>query len=426
MNDSKNRTQMLFAKEGILTPQMEHVAKSEGIATEMLMAELASGRAVIPCNINHTSLNPVGIGKALKCKINANIGSSALSSGLEEEKEKLDICLKYGADTVMDLSTGDNIARVRQYLIANSPITFGTVPIYEAIERVDSSLDLSAEGLLDVIESQAKDGVDYITVHCGLLQGMISKAKNRLTKIVSRGGALMAQWMLYHEKENPLYTHYDDLLDIARRYDVTLSLGDGLRPGCIADASDDAQFSELRTLAELTERAWEKGVQVMVEGPGHVPMDQIKHNIELQQEICHGAPFYVLGPLVTDVAPGYDHITTAIGGAMAGMYGAAMICYVTPKEHLGLPEANDVREGIIAARIAAHAADVATNKPGARDWDNAMSQARFDMDWNRQFDLAIDPDRAREYHGTDTDGCSRDHCTMCGPKFCSMKISKLL
>jgi len=426
MNDNKNSTQMMFARDGVLTPQMKYVAENEGVSPEMLMNELALGRAVIPCNINHTELKPIGIGRALKCKINANIGSSALSSGLEEEKEKLDICLKYGADTVMDLSTGDNIARVRQYLIAHSPITFGTVPIYEAIERVDSSLELSAEGILDVIESQAKDGVDYITVHCGLLRNMISKAKNRITKIVSRGGALMAQWMLYHEQENPLYTHYDDLLDIARRYDVTLSLGDGLRPGCIADASDDAQFSELRTLADLTERAWEKGVQVMVEGPGHVPMDQIKHNIELQQEVCHGAPFYVLGPLVTDVAPGYDHITTAIGGAMAGMYGAAMICYVTPKEHLGLPEANDVREGIIAARIAAHAADVATNKPGSRDWDNAMSRARFDMDWNKQFELAIDPDRAREYHGTDTDECSRDHCTMCGPKFCSMKISKLL
>jgi phosphomethylpyrimidine synthase len=326
----------------------------------------------------------------------------------------------------MDLSTGDNIASVRKYLLDNSPITFGTVPIYEAIERADNVLDLTADGLLDIIESQAQDGVDYITVHCGLLKGMIPHAKNRLTKIVSRGGALMAQWMLHHDQENPLYTHYDALLDIARKYDVTLSLGDGLRPGCISDASDDAQFAELHVLAELTKRAWEKDVQVMVEGPGHVPMDQIKHNIELQQELCFGAPFYVLGPLVTDIAPGYDHITTAIGGAMAGMYGAAMICYVTPKEHLGLPEAEDVRNGIIAARIAAHAADIATDKPGARDWDNAMSKARFEMDWHKQFELAIDPDRAIEYHGNKSLECDRDHCTMCGPKFCSMKISKML
>ena len=426
MIDTKCNTQMAQAKRGVITPQMEFVAKDEGIDSDEIRKLVAAGLAVIPANINHKLLKPAGIGRALKCKINANIGSSALSSGLEEEKEKLDICLKYGADTVMDLSTGENIALVRKYLIEHSPITFGTVPIYEAIERADNVLDLTAEGILDIIESQAKDGVDYITVHCGLLKDMVQFAKKRLTKIVSRGGALMAQWMIHHNTENPLYTHFDELLQICRRYDVTLSLGDGLRPGCIHDASDEAQFSELRILAELTKRARAADVQVMVEGPGHVPMDEIKHNIELQQELCDGAPFYVLGPLVTDIAPGYDHITTAIGGAMAGMYGAAMICYVTPKEHLGLPEAADVRDGIIAARIASHAADVALNKPGAREWDNAMSEARFNMDWSRQFELAIDPDKAREFHGNAEEECSRDHCTMCGPKFCSMKISKFL
>jgi phosphomethylpyrimidine synthase len=420
-------TQLYHARQGTVTPQMAFVAAREGLDPDTIRQELAAGRLVIPANINHPELEPAAVGQAVTCKINANIGNSALSSGMVEELSKLDICLRYGADAVMDLSTGQDIHAIREAILRHSPIPVGTVPIYEAMEGVEDVIDLTVDDLLRVIERQAAQGVDFMTIHCGVLRAFLPLIESRLTKIVSRGGALMAQWMRHHGQENPLYTHFDDILAICRRYDVTLSLGDGLRPGCLHDASDDAQFAELQVLGELTLRAWAQDVQVMIEGPGHVPMDQIQRNVELQQELCHGAPFYVLGPLVTDIAPGYDHITTAIGGALAGMYGVAMICYVTPKEHLGLPNAEDVRQGIIAARIAAHAADVARHKPGARDRDDAMSRARYAFDWQTQFDLALDPDRARDYR-RETLGhdCTTEYCSMCGPKFCSMRLSKAL
>jgi len=417
-------TQMHYARQGRITEEMAFVALREQLPPELIRAEVAVGRLVIPANIHHLELEPVAIGSAVTCKINANIGNSALSSGAEEELEKLRICLRYGADTVMDLSTGADIHAIREAIVRNSPVPVGTVPIYEAMEGVESVLDLSADDLLGVIERQAQQGVDYMTVHVGVLLEMMPRITGRLTKIVSRGGALMAQWMLHHGRQNPLFERFDDLLAICRRYDVTLSLGDGLRPGCLHDASDAAQFAELRALGELAERAWAQDVQVMIEGPGHVPLEQIQRNMELEQELCHGAPFYVLGPLVTDIAPGYDHITSAIGGAVAGMYGAAMICYVTPKEHLGLPNAEDVRQGIIAAKIAAHAADIARGKPGARDRDDAMARARYAFDWDAQFALALDPDRARQFR-QETLGlnCDTQYCSMCGPKFCSMRLS---
>jgi phosphomethylpyrimidine synthase len=416
---------MYYARQGIITEEMAFVALRERLDPAFVRDEVACGRLVIPANIRHIELEPAAVGRAVTCKINANIGNSALSSGIEEELEKLRICLRYGADTVMDLSTGSEIHTIREAMIRNSPVPIGTVPIYEAIEGVESVLDLTADDLLAVIERQAQQGVDYMTVHVGVLLEIMPLIERRITKIVSRGGALMAQWMLHHGKQNPLYERFDDLLAICRQYDVTLSLGDGLRPGCLHDASDEAQFAELKVLGALTERAWAQDVQVMIEGPGHVPMDQIEHNMRLEQEICHDAPFYVLGPLVTDIAPGYDHITTAIGGAMAGMFGASMICYVTPKEHLGLPNADDVRQGIIAAKLAAHAADVALHKPGARDRDDAMSRARYAFDWPAQFELALDPDRAREYR-RETLGlnCDTHYCSMCGPKFCSMRLSQ--
>ncbi|MEI7832105.1 MAG: phosphomethylpyrimidine synthase ThiC [bacterium] len=418
-------TQLRYAREGKITEEMAAVAEREHLPVEVIRAELAAGRLVIPANINHLELEPAAVGTAVTCKINANIGNSALSSGLDEELEKLRICLKHGADTVMDLSTGTDIHAIRERIIRNSPVPIGTVPIYEAIEGVEDPLDLTADDLLGVIERQAQQGVDYMTVHVGVLREMMPLIKPRITKIVSRGGALTAQWMLHHNKQNPLYERFDDLLEICQRYDVTLSLGDGLRPGCLHDASDDAQFAELRVLGELTKRAWAKDVQVMIEGPGHVPMDQIKRNMEMEKELCYGAPFYVLGPLVTDIAPGYDHITCAIGGAMAGMWGASMICYVTPKEHLGLPDAEDVRVGIISAKIAAHAADVALGKPGARDRDDAMARARYNFDWEEQFNLSLDPDRAREYRRQTLGlNCDTEYCSMCGPKFCSMKLSR--
>ncbi|MHB0935105.1 MAG: phosphomethylpyrimidine synthase ThiC [Armatimonadota bacterium] len=420
-------TQMHYARQGRVTEEMAFVAEREGLPVELIRDELAAGRLVIPANIHHVELEPAAVGKAVTCKINANIGNSALSSGIEEEIEKLRVCLRYGADTVMDLSTGEHIHAIREAIIRHSPVPVGTVPIYEAMEGVEDVTELTADGLLDVIERQAKQGVDYMTVHVGVLREFIPMVQSRITKIVSRGGALTAQWMQHHGKQNPLYERYDDLLQICRQYDVTLSLGDGLRPGCLHDASDEAQLAELKALGELAKRAWAQDVQVMIEGPGHVPMDQIQRNVELQQEICAGAPFYVLGPLVTDIAPGYDHITSAIGGAIAGMYGVAMICYVTPKEHLGLPNAEDVRQGIIAAKIAAHAADVATGKPGARERDDAMSRARYAFDWNAQFAHALDPDRARQFR-SETLGlnCDTEYCSMCGPKFCSMRLSKAL
>lgn len=421
------KTQLYYARQGEITGEMRFVAEREGLAPEKVREEIAAGRMIIPANIMHPELEPMAIGIASTCKINANIGSSPVSSGLAEEVEKLKISVKYGADTVMDLSTGKQIRETREAMLRASKVPIGTVPIYEAIERVDDPLELSADLLLEVIEEQAKQGVDYITVHCGIRWHHMPLAQKRLTGIVSRGGSLMSQWMIAHQQENPLYTHFDQLLDICQRYDVALSLGDGLRPGCLADASDEAQFAELETLGELTLRAWEKDVQVMIEGPGHVPLDQIEMNVKKQIEICHGAPFYLLGPLPTDIGAGYDHITSAIGGAMAGMYGASMLCYVTPKEHLGLPDLEDVRVGIAAHKIAAHAADIARHRPGARDRDDAMSRARYGFDWETQFKLSFDPERARAMHDESLSHDSfktAEFCSMCGPKFCSMRISK--
>ncbi|MBF0453397.1 MAG: phosphomethylpyrimidine synthase ThiC [Magnetococcales bacterium] len=424
---SGNVTQMHYARQGVITPEMEYVASHEGLEAEQVRSEVARGRMVIPANINHTELKPLAIGVASRCKINANIGNSQISSGLDEELEKLNLSVHYGADTVMDLSTGKHIKQIRNTILRNSPVPIGTVPIYEVIERVPDVRDLTPEMILQVIEEQARQGVDYMTVHCGVVMEVLPLIESRITKIVSRGGALMAQWMLHHEKENPLYTHFDQLLDICLKYDVTLSLGDGLRPGCLHDASDAAQFTELRVLGELTKRAWEKDVQVMIEGPGHVPLDQIEMNMEKERELCHEAPFYVLGPLVTDIAAGYDHIASAIGGAIAAWKGASMLCYVTPKEHLGLPNAEDVRAGIIAYKIAAHSADIARHRPGARDRDDEMSRARYGFDWNRQFELALDPERAREYHDEtlpEEAHKSAEFCSMCGPRFCAYKLSQ--
>jgi phosphomethylpyrimidine synthase len=367
------------------------------------------------------------IGINSKCKINANIGNSAVTSDLEGELKKLEMCIKYGADTAMDLSTGGNLDEIRTEIIKQSPIPIGTVPIYQAIQKVKDVSELTIDDILDVIGLQAQQGVDYMTLHCGVLQEYIPLVSGRITGIVSRGGSIMAEWMIKKGKQNPLYTHYDRVLEICKKYDVTISLGDGLRPGCIHDASDNAQFAELKTLGELTKKAWEEDVQVMIEGPGHVPMDQIDMNVKSQIEICYGAPFYVLGPLVTDIAPGYDHITSAIGAALAGWSGAAMLCYVTPKEHLGLPDPEDVRAGIIAYKIAAHAADIARHRPGVTDRDNELSRARYNFDWKKQFELALDPDRAREYHDTTLPHeyfKSAEFCSMCGPKFCSMHINR--
>lgn len=420
-------TQMYYARAGTITPEMAYVAAQESLLPELVRDEVARGRMVIPANINHPELHPVGIGLATRCKINANIGNSPISSGPDEELAKLQLSIRYGADTVMDLSTGRDIPVIRHTIIRNATVPIGTVPIYEAAERVRDIRDLTPKLILEVIEDQARQGVDYMTVHCGVTLAVLPLIDSRITKIVSRGGALMAQWMLHHNRENPLFEHFDDLLAICRRYDVTLSLGDGMRPGCLHDASDAAQFAELRTLGALTRRAWEQDVQVMIEGPGHVPMDQIEANMEMEREICHEAPFYVLGPLVTDIAAGYDHIASAIGGAIAAWKGASMLCYVTPKEHLGLPDADDVRVGIIAHKIAAHAADVARGRPGARQRDDDMSRARYGFDWRRQFELALDPDRAQEYHDQTLpeDAHKRaEFCSMCGPKFCAYKLSQ--
>lgn len=425
-----NKTQMHYARKGIITGEMEYVAKRENLTPEFVRSEVARGRMVIPANINHRSLEPMAIGINTLCKINANIGNSALTSDIPTELEKLRIAVKFGSDTVMDLSTGKNLNETRVAIIEASAVPVGTVPIYQALERVNGKPeDLTPEIMLEVIEDQAKQGVDYMTIHAGVLMEHLPLVAHRITGIVSRGGAIHAQWSLRHRKQNFMYTHYDQLLEICKTYDVTISLGDGLRPGCLADASDQAQFAELKTLGELTLKAWEKDVQVMVEGPGHVPMDQIPMNIQKQIELCHEAPFYVLGPLTTDIAPGYDHITSAIGAAIAGQAGAAMLCYVTPREHLGLPDINDVKQGVIAYKIAAHAADVARHRPGARDRDDALSRARFTFDWNRQFELSIDPEHARALHDeTLPDGYFKDaaFCSMCGPKFCSMHLSQEL
>lgn len=416
-------TQMYYARQGTITEEMRVVARREGVEPEYVRSEVARGRAIIPANPHHDALVPMGIGRNLSVKINANIGNSPTSSGLDEEVGKLLLAEKFGADTVMDLSTGKNIDPIRCAIIDRATVPIGTVPIYQALEEVHSIEDLSAELLLDVIERQAKQGVDYMTIHAGVLLEHLPHCQHRITGIVSRGGGILARWMVHHRRQNPLYVHFDQVLDIAARYDVTLSLGDGLRPGCLHDASDAAQFAELRTLGALTQRAWQRNVQVMIEGPGHVPMDQIAENNRLQAEICQEAPFYTLGPLVTDIAPGYDHITSAIGAAMTAWYGTAMLCYVTPKEHLGLPNAEDVRQGVIAYKIAAHAADVARGRPGARLRDDELSRARYTFDWNRQFELSLDPERARAMHDetlADDYFKTAEFCSMCGPKYCPM------
>ncbi len=430
-----NITQSALAKAGKITPAMLAVAQNERRTPESIRAEVAAGTIVIPANINHTSLNPIGIGKSLYTKINANIGNSTLSSCPKQELEKLRAALKYGADTVMDLSTGANIVNIRQTIIANSTVPIGTVPVYEALARCGTANNLSVELIIDVIREQAEQGVDYMTIHAGLLREHIPMAKKRMLRIVSRGGAILAKWMQEHQQENPFYTAFDQILEICAKYDVTLSLGDGLRPGCLADASDEAQFAELAVLGQLVTRCRNAGVQAMVEGPGHVPLDQIEMNMKKEDEICAGAPFYILGPVVVDCAPGYDHISSAIGAALGAFHGAAMLCYVTPKEHLGLPNSEDVRNGVIAYKIAAHAADVAKKLPGARERDDAISRARAAFDWEKQFELALDPERAREFRnqsisemnqGKDVEHKEDHFCTMCGPEFCSMRVSSEL
>ncbi|WP_146586850.1 phosphomethylpyrimidine synthase ThiC [Posidoniimonas polymericola] len=423
-------TQLELARAGETTPEMKFVAEREKISAEVVRDELAKGTMVIPANRVHLAgrLEPMAIGIESTCKVNANIGNSAVTSDIDAELEKLHTAVHFGADTVMDLSTGKDIDRIREAIIAASPVPIGTVPIYQMLEELGGEIeDMRAQHFLDMVEHQAKQGVDYMTVHCGVLLEHLHLSMNRVTGIVSRGGSLIAKWMMSHRKQNPLYEAFDDLCDIMRQYDVTWSLGDGMRPGSVADASDAAQFAELDVLGELTKRGRERGTQVMVEGPGHVPMDQIQMNMERQAEVCDGAPFYVLGPLVTDIAPGYDHITSGIGAALAGWHGAAMLCYVTPKEHLGLPEKEDVKQGMMAYKIAAHAADVARHRPGARDRDDALSKARFEFDWNEQFRLSLDPETAREYHDQTLpqDTFKSAHfCSMCGPKYCSMKITQ--
>ena len=423
-----NVSQMHFARQGVVTEEMEYVARREKCEPEFVRAEVARGRAIIPANIHHTSLEPMIIGTNFTCKINANIGNSAVTSDATEELKKLRFAIQYGADTVMDLSTGGDIPRIRQVIIEASPVPVGTVPIYEAVARVRRIEDLSIEIMLEVIEEQAEQGVDYMTIHAGVLREHLPLVRNRITGIVSRGGSLLALWMSHHKQQNFLYDNFEAICKIFKKHDVSFSLGDGLRPGSIADASDEAQFAELRVLGELTKIAWQHDVQVMIEGPGHVPMDKIKEQVDKEIEWCHEAPFYTLGPLVTDIAPGYDHITSAIGAAMIGWHGASMLCYVTPKEHLGLPNAEDVKQGVIAYKIAAHAADVARHRPGARDRDDALSYARFLFDWEKQFALSLDPETARRMHDeTLPDDFYKEakFCSMCGPKFCSMNITQL-
>lgn len=423
----RNVSQLHYARKGIITSEMEFVAIRENVTPEFVREEVASGRAIIPANINHPESEPMIIGRNFLVKINANIGNSAVSSSIEEEVEKMRWATRWGADNIMDLSTGKNIHTTREWIIRNSPVPIGTVPIYQALEKVNGKAeDLTWEIYRDTLIEQAEQGVDYFTIHAGVLLRYIPLTAGRMTGIVSRGGSIMAAWCLAHHQENFLYTHFEDICEIMKTYDVAFSLGDGLRPGSIADANDEAQFAELETLGELTTLAWKHDVQVMVEGPGHVPMHLIKENMDKQLELCHGAPFYTLGPLTTDIAPGYDHITSAIGAAMIGWFGTAMLCYVTPKEHLGLPNKNDVREGVITYKIAAHAADLAKGHKGAQDRDNALSKARFEFRWRDQFHLSLDPERALEYHDETlpAEGAKTAHfCSMCGPKFCSMRIS---
>jgi phosphomethylpyrimidine synthase len=423
-------TQIEAARTGEITKEMEFVAAREDLAPELIRAEVARGRMVIPANTVHLKkkLEAMCIGVAATCKINANIGNSAVTGDAAGELEKLHIAVHLGADTVMDLSTGGDIDGIRQTLIDVSPVPIGTVPIYQVIQdEVKNVADITPKMMLDMVERQAKQGVDYMTIHAGVLLEYLPLTTNRVTGIVSRGGSLMGAWMLARHDQNPWYTHFDELCEIMRAYDVTYSLGDGLRPGCLADANDEAQFAELNTLGELTLKAWEHGCQVMIEGPGHIPMHLVKMNVEKEREVCHDAPFYVLGPLVTDIAPGYDHITSAIGAALAAEAGAAMLCYVTPKEHLGLPNKDDVRQGVIAYKIAAHAGDIARGRKNARRRDDELSKARFDFDWNRQFELSLDPETARSMHDETLPQevfKSAKFCSMCGPKFCSMRVTQ--
>ncbi|PEE44762.1 phosphomethylpyrimidine synthase ThiC [Bacillus pseudomycoides] len=422
-----NVTQMHYARNGIITSEMEYVAIREGVEPEFVRKEIAEGRAILPANINHPEAEPMIIGRNFHVKVNANIGNSAVSSSIAEEVEKMTWATRWGADTIMDLSTGKNIHTTREWIIRNAPVPVGTVPIYQALEKVNGiAEDLTWEVYRDTLIEQAEQGVDYFTIHAGVLLRYIPITAKRTTGIVSRGGSIMAQWCLFHHKENFLYTHFEEICEIMKQYDVSFSLGDGLRPGSIADANDEAQFSELETLGELTKIAWKHDVQVMIEGPGHVPMHLIKENMDKELDICQGAPFYTLGPLTTDIAPGYDHITSAIGAAMIGWFGTAMLCYVTPKEHLGLPNKDDVREGVITYKIAAHAADLAKGHKTAQQRDDALSKARFEFRWRDQFNLSLDPERAMDFHDETlpAEGAKTAHfCSMCGPKFCSMRIS---
>ncbi len=421
-------TQLHYARQGRITPEMEFVATREGLPPELVRDEIAAGRAILPANVNHPESEPMAIGARFLVKVNANIGNSAVSSSIEEEVEKLTWATRWGADTVMDLSTGPDIHTTREWILRNSPVPIGTVPIYQALEKVDGSPEeLTWDLYRDTLIEQAEQGVDYFTIHAGVLLRYVPMTARRTTGIVSRGGSIMAAWCLAHHQENFLYTRFEEICEIMAAYDVAFSLGDGLRPGSIADANDEAQFAELRTLGELTEVAWRHDVQVMVEGPGHVPLHKVAENVTLQKEVCHEAPFYTLGPLTVDVAPGYDHITSAIGAAVIGMHGTAMLCYVTPKEHLGLPDLEDVKQGMIAYKIAAHAADLAKGHPGAQTWDDALSKARFEFRWEDQFNLAMDPATARAYHDETlpAEPAKTAHfCSMCGPKFCSMRISQ--
>ncbi|MDQ0340867.1 phosphomethylpyrimidine synthase [Caldalkalibacillus uzonensis] len=420
-------TQRYYARQGIITPEMEFVALREGVSPEFVRDEVARGRAIIPVNINHPESEPMIIGRHFHVKVNANIGNSAVSSSIAEEVEKMTWAIRWGADTIMDLSSGQDIHTTREWIIRNSPVPVGTVPIYQALEKVNGKPEaLTWEIYRDTLIEQAEQGVDYFTIHAGVLLRYIPLTAGRVTGIVSRGGSIMAAWCLAHHEENFLYTHFAEICQILNQYDIAVSLGDGLRPGSIADANDEAQFAELETLGELTKMAWEYDVQVMVEGPGHVPLHLLKENVDKQMDICQEAPFYTLGPLTTDIAPGYDHITSAIGAAVIGWHGTAMLCYVTPKEHLGLPNKDDVREGVIAYKIAAHAADLAKGHPNAQKRDDALSKARFEFRWKDQFNLSLDPERARAYHDETlpAEGAKTAHfCSMCGPKFCSMKIT---
>jgi phosphomethylpyrimidine synthase len=426
--EGRRVTQLHYARQGTVTPEMEFVALREGLPASVVRDEIAAGRAILPNNVNHPETEPMIIGNRFLVKVNANIGTSAVTSSVAEEVAKLTWATRWGADTVMDLSTGKHIHATREAIVRNSPVPIGTVPIYQALEKVGGDpLKLTWEVYRDTVIEQAEQGVDYMTVHAGVLLPYVPLTVRRVTGIVSRGGSILAAWCLAHHQENFLYTHFRELCEIFAQYDIAFSLGDGLRPGSIADANDEAQLAELRTLGELTKIAWEYDVQVMIEGPGHVPMHKIKENVDLQQEWCHEAPFYTLGPLTTDIAPAYDHITSAIGAAMIAMYGTAMLCYVTPKEHLGLPDRDDVKAGVIAYKIAAHAADLAKGHPVAQAWDDALSKARFEFRWEDQFNLALDPDTARAYHDETlpAEPAKTAHfCSMCGPKFCSMKISQ--